>query len=100
MREMKNHSRSFRRYFVVVEVLKRAGHAEMQSQPELVTGAHKQMFAVPVTVFEPAAFQSTRQLTHGNALQNIGIPYFDIGDPLAQRRAVEVSFERFDFRQL
>jgi hypothetical protein len=57
------------------------------------------MFAVPVTVFEPAAFQSTRQLTHGNAFQNIGIAHFDVGDPLAQRIAVEVSFERFNFGQ-
>ena len=30
IRETKNHSRSFRRFFVVLEVLKRAGHAEMQ----------------------------------------------------------------------
>ena len=37
IRETKNHSRSFRRFFVVVEVIKRAGHAEMQSQPELIT---------------------------------------------------------------
>jgi hypothetical protein len=59
IRETKNHSRSFRRYFVVVEVFKRPGHAEMQSQPELITGAHKQMFAVSVTVFEAAPFQST-----------------------------------------
>src|SRR6476660_7027177 len=30
VRETKNHSCSFRRYFVVVKVLKRPGHAEMQ----------------------------------------------------------------------
>ena len=56
----------------------------MQSQPELITGAHKQMFAVPATVFEAAPFQSTRQLTRGNAFQNIRVPHFDIGDPLMQ----------------
>ena len=56
IRETKNHSRSFRRYFVVVDVIKRAGHAEMQSQPELIIRAHKQMFAVSVTVFEAAPF--------------------------------------------
>jgi hypothetical protein len=56
--ETKNYSRSFRRHFVMVEVLKRAGHAEVQSQPELITCAHKQMFAVSVTAFEAAPFQS------------------------------------------
>ena len=56
----------------------------MQPQPELITGAHKQMFAVPVTVFEAAPFQSTCQLTRGNAFQNIRVPHFDIGDPLMQ----------------
>lgn len=58
-REMKNHSRSFGRYLVVFEVLKRAGHAEVQSQPELITGAHEQMFAVSETIFEAALFEST-----------------------------------------
>jgi len=84
VREIKKDSRSFRRCFVVVEVLKRAGHAEMQSQPQLITSAHKQMFAVPVTGFEPVPFESTCQLTRGNAFQNIRVAHFDIGNPLAQ----------------
>ena len=54
--EMKKHPRSFRRYFVGFEIVQRAGHAEVQSQPELITSARKQMFAVPVTVFEAAPF--------------------------------------------
>ncbi len=54
--EPENHSHSFRRYFTVVEVFEEAGHAEMQSQPELTIAAHKQMFAVSETVFEAAPF--------------------------------------------
>ena len=55
-----------------------------ESQPELITGAHKQMFAVPVTRFEAAPFQSPCQLTRGNAFQNIRVAYFDVRDPLVQ----------------
>jgi hypothetical protein len=84
IRETKNHSRSFRRYFVAVEVLKRSGHAEMHPQPEPITGTHKQMFAVSVTVFQATPFQSTRQLTSGKAFQNIRVPHVDIGDPLVK----------------
>ena len=100
VRESKKDARSFRRGFVVVEVLERAGHAEMQPYPQLITGPHEQMFAVPVTVFESTPFESTCQLTRGNAFQNIRVSHVDIGDPLAQRRAVQVSFECFDFGQL
>ena len=84
IRETENHSRSFRRYFVVVEVFKRPGHAEMESQPELITGAHKQMFAVSMTAFEATFVQSPFQPTRGNALQNICITNVDTGDPLMQ----------------
>jgi hypothetical protein len=58
------------------------------------------MFAVPVTIFEAASFESTCQVTCGNAFQNIRVPHLETGDPLMQRRAVQVSFERFDFGQL
>ena len=75
-RETKNHSRSFRRCFVVVEELKRPGHPEMQPQPKLITGAHKQMFGAG-DVFEAAPFQSPCQLTHGNLFQDIRVPHLD-----------------------
>src|SRR6266550_7439821 len=58
------------------------------------------MFALPATVFEAVPFQSTCQLTRGNAFQNIRVPHLDTGDPLMQRSAVQVSFERLDFGQL
>jgi hypothetical protein len=72
--ETKNHSRSFWQYFIVVEVLKRSGHAKMQSQPELITGEYKQMFAVPAAIFEAAPFQSTSQFTRGNAFSRYTRP--------------------------
>ena len=46
----------FRRPLLTLEILQRAGHAEMQSQPEVAIGAHKQMFAVAATRFEAAFF--------------------------------------------
>jgi hypothetical protein len=42
------------------------------------------MFAMPVTAFEAAPFQSPGQPTRGNVFQNIRIPHFDVGDPLVQ----------------
>src|SRR6478736_6313364 len=36
IRETKNDSRSFRCFFIVLEVVKRTGHAEMQAQQEFV----------------------------------------------------------------
>jgi hypothetical protein len=56
----------------------------MQSQPELITGAHKQMFAMTLTVFETPSFQSSFQFTRGNVFQNIRVLHFDVGDPLVQ----------------
>src|ERR1700757_491329 len=82
--EIKKDSRSFRGFFVALEVLKRAGHTEMESQPELLISAHAQMFAVSVSVFEAAPFQSTCQLTRGNVFQNIRVAHLDTGDPLMQ----------------
>src|SRR5438034_8856517 len=49
--ENKEHSRMLRRPLLIREILKRTGHAEMQSQPEVSVGAHKQMFAVSTTRF-------------------------------------------------
>src|ERR1044071_6865746 len=72
----------------------------MQSQPELITGAHKKMFAMAMTFFEAASVQSPCQFTRRNAFQDIRILHFNMGDRLAQRCLVEVSFERFDFGQL
>ena len=54
--ENKEHSRMVRRLLLMLEISKRAGHAEMQSQPEVAIGAHKQMFAVAATRFEAAFF--------------------------------------------
>ena len=36
-----NHSRGYRSYLVRFEVIKRAGHAEVESQPEFISGANK-----------------------------------------------------------
>src|SRR5258708_18413355 len=54
VRETKNDARSGRRFFVALEILKPAGHAEMQPVPQLITGPPEQMIAVPVTRFEAA----------------------------------------------
>src|SRR6266498_3042659 len=45
-----------RRLLLIFGITQRAGHAEMQSQPEISIGAHKQMFAVAATRFEAASF--------------------------------------------
>src|SRR5437588_8155145 len=52
--ENEEHSRMPRRILLAIEVKKRTGHAEMQSQPEIAIDAHKQMFAVAATRFEAA----------------------------------------------
>jgi hypothetical protein len=52
VRENKDHSRMPRRLFVVFEILKRPGHAEVQPQPKLAIGADEQMFAMPATRFK------------------------------------------------
>src|SRR5438094_499753 len=98
--ENKEHSRMFRRLLLMLEIPERAGHAEMQAQPELITGAHEQMLAVPVTVFEAASFQSTYQLTRGNAFQNISVSHIDADDPLVQRCGIQIPSECFDIGQL
>src|SRR6266540_7433438 len=41
-----------RRLLLIFGITQRAGHAEMQSQPEISIGAHKQMFAVAAAGFE------------------------------------------------
>src|SRR5262245_5768725 len=89
-----------RRLFVVFEILKRAGHAEVQAQPKLVIGAYKQMFAVTSTRFETAAFQPTCKLSCSDVFQDIRVPHIDVTNPLMQRCAVEVSLEYFNLRQL
>ena len=45
-------------------------------------------------------FSRRAKLTRGNAFQNICVPHLDTGDPLMQRGAVQISFERFDFGEL
>jgi hypothetical protein len=66
------------------QVLKRPSHAEMQPQPKLVTGPHKQMFAVALTFLEPAPSQSPPQFTRGNTFQYIRVVHFDVADSLVQ----------------
>ena len=99
--ERKKHSRMPRRLLLMLlEIVKRTGHAEMQSQPEVPIGAHEQMFAVATTRFEAAAFQSARQLTPGDAFQHVCAPHIDTADPLVQRRTIQVTLKCFDIRQL
>ena len=45
----KKHSRLHRRRSIPLQILQRAGHAEMQSQPKIAVGADKEMFAVAAT---------------------------------------------------
>src|ERR1700692_3059107 len=80
--ESKEHSGMLRRPLVTLEILKRAGHAEMQSQPEVAISAHQQMFAVAATRFEAASLQSPCQLTRRNAFQDVRAPHLDACDPL------------------
>jgi hypothetical protein len=47
--ENKEHPRMPRRLLLVLEIVKRAGHAEVQSQPEFAIGPYKQMFAMTPT---------------------------------------------------
>jgi len=45
------------------EIVQRAGHAEVQSQPELAIGAHKQMFAITPTDSKRRPFNAARKLS-------------------------------------
>ncbi len=58
------HARVRRRFLFVFEVTQRAGHAEMQAQPNIAIGAHEQMLAMTATGFETAPFQAMCKLTH------------------------------------
>jgi hypothetical protein len=98
--ESKEHSGMLRRSLVTLEILKRAGHAEMQAEPEVIIDAHKQMFAMATTRFEAPSLQSPCQFTRRNAFQDVRAPHVDAGDPLVQRPRVEVSLECFNLGQL
>jgi len=82
--ENKEHSRMPRRSFVVFEILKRPGHAEVQAQPNVAIGAHEQMFAMATTRFEATPFQSAREFSLCNIFQDISVPHIDVVDPLMQ----------------
>ena len=60
-------------------------------------GAHKQMFAMSVTAFRSGAFSIDVPAGARKRFSKHTHPAFDIGDPLMQRRAVQVSSECFDF---
>jgi hypothetical protein len=98
--ENKEHSRMLRRLLLMLEIPKRAGHAEMQSEPDVAVRWHKKMLAMTAAGFEPPPFQSVCKLKRGDALQNILAPNVDIDDALMQRRGVEVSPESLDIGQL
>src|SRR2546423_10086750 len=98
--ESKEHSGMLRRPLVTFEILKRAGHAEMQSQPKISITADKQMFAMSAAGFETASFQSPCQLTLRDTLQNIRVPHIDIVNALMQGRGVQIPLERFNIGQL
>src|SRR5581483_1894017 len=98
--ENKEHSRMPRRLSVSFKILERPRHTEVQSQPELIISAYKQMFAMTATRFEAAAFQSSCKLSRRDVFQNICVPHVDIGDPLMQRRGIKISLEHFNLRQL
>ena len=85
---------------MLLEIVKRTGHAEMQSQPEVSIGAHEQMFAMAATSFEAESFQSAHQFTRGNAFQNIPASHIDADDPLVQRCGIQIPSECFDIGQL
>ena len=88
-----------RRILLALKVLKRTGHAEMQSQPEVAISADKQMFAVAATGLEAASIQSPCQLTRRNAFQDVRTLHIDAGDSLVQRRRIEVTLECFNIGQ-
>jgi hypothetical protein len=96
--ENKEHSNMPWRMFVIFEILKRPGHAKVQSHPELAIGAHKQMFAMTATRFETTSLQSARELSSCDIFQNVRVPHLNVVDPLVQRRGVEVSLEYFNIR--
>ena len=84
IRETKNHSRSFRRYFVVVEV---------RSEPVMPKCSRSQSSS-PVRTnkclpwrrldSKRLSFQSPRKLTRGHTFQNIRVTHLDARDPLVQ----------------
>src|SRR5436309_5696055 len=61
--ESKEHSGMLRRPLVTLEILKRAGHAEMQSHLKVSITAYEQMFAVAAAGFEAVSLQSPCQLS-------------------------------------
>src|SRR5436309_4641299 len=61
--EDKEHSRMPRRLLLMLEIPERAGHAEMQSQPQVSVGTHEEMFAVAASRFKSAFLQFARELT-------------------------------------
>ena len=98
--EDKDYSGMTRCLFVILEVIKRAGHAEMESQPNFSIGAHKEVFAMTAARFEEAAFQSARKRWRRDVFQDVFVPHVDVVDPLMQRGGIEVSLEYFNVRQL
>src|SRR6266542_5966633 len=68
-----------RRLLLIFGITQRAGHAEMQSQPEISIGAHEQMFAVAAAGFEAGSFQSPCKLPRRNAFQHVRAPHIDAG---------------------
>ena len=89
-----------RGFLFAFEIAQEASHTEVQSQPEVVIGTHKQMFAMAATGLEAVPFQLLRQLTFGNAFQNVCVSHIDRPDPLMQGRRIEVSPERLNIGQL
>src|SRR5437763_16816256 len=94
--EDKDYSGMTRCLFVILEVIKRAGHAEMESQPNLSIGAHKEVFAMTAARFEEAAFQSARKLWCRDLFQAVCLPDVEVVHRLMQRGGVEVSLEDFN----
>jgi len=65
------HPRVARRLVFAFKVTQRAGHAEVQTQPDVAVRAHKKMLAMTGTAFEPSSFQLPSKLTSRNAFQQI-----------------------------
>src|SRR5436190_2908464 len=61
--ESKEHSCMRRCLSLLLEIMKRTSHAEMQSQPDIAIGVHEQMLAMTATGFETAPFQPECKLT-------------------------------------
>src|ERR1051325_10076999 len=64
VRESKNDARVRRRFLLVFEITEKTRHAEMQPQPDIVAGAHEQMFSVTPTAFELPTLQFAREFRH------------------------------------